>query len=195
MFMAFGCFKLSTTPPSHPPYGIPDMCGRRTSDGGNRPHSHPALLWFASSEGLLYPSSLTGLPTDTAIFLVIVFIAAKSGIKGYKVPRVLRTIVQDATVYFLVIFTSHFIFEMMLIFGRVSTFTTGKLRGSADVPPAGYPTLAGRVSVRFETCRESTLTISPRLTLMLSGNSVYVLIPDRPSGMLIGAILPTGTSR
>jgi len=62
------------------------------------------------------------------VFLVIVIIAAKSGIKGYKVPKVLRTIVQDATIYFLVIFSSHFTFEMTLIFGRVSTFTTRKIK-------------------------------------------------------------------
>jgi len=122
-----GLFCSATTP-SHPPHGILDMCSRRASDRGNRPHSHLALLWFAFSEVLLYPSSLTILPTDSAVFLVIVLIAAKSAIKGYKVPGVLRTIVQDATIYFLVIFTSHFIFEMMLIFGRVSTFTTGKIK-------------------------------------------------------------------
>jgi len=76
----------------------------------------------------LYPNSLTGLPTDSSVFLVIVVLAAKSGIAGYKMPRGLRTIVQDATIYFLVIFTSHLVFEMTLVFARVSISTPAKLR-------------------------------------------------------------------
>jgi len=74
-----------------------------------------------SPEALRYSSLLTGLPTDSSVFLVIVFLAAKSGRNGYKMPKVFRTIVQDATIYFLVIFSSHFVFEMMLLFARVST--------------------------------------------------------------------------
>jgi len=55
------------------------------------------------------------------VFLVVVVLAFKSGLKGYKMPRILRIIVQDATIYFLVIFTSHLVFEMTLLFARVST--------------------------------------------------------------------------
>ena len=36
--------------------------------------------------------------------------------------RLIRTIIQDATVYFLVIFTSHFVFEMALLLVRVSVY-------------------------------------------------------------------------
>jgi len=35
-------------------------------------------------------------------------------------PSILRTIVKDATVYFLVIFTSHFVLEMTLLLARVT---------------------------------------------------------------------------
>lgn len=40
-------------------------------------------------------------------------------------PGILRTIVQDATVYFLVIFTSHFVLEMTLLLARVNISVTG----------------------------------------------------------------------
>ena len=40
-------------------------------------------------------------------------------------PRILRAIVQDATVYFLVIFTSHFVLEMTPLLARVSTPISG----------------------------------------------------------------------
>lgn len=50
---------------------------------------------------------------------MIVVFAVKSGLIGYKMPRIFRTIIRDATVYFLVIFTSHFVFEMTLVLARV----------------------------------------------------------------------------
>jgi len=53
--------------------------------------------------------------TDFLAFLVIVILATKSELKGFKMPRILRTIVRDATVYFLVIFTSDFVLEMTLL--------------------------------------------------------------------------------
>jgi len=57
---------------------------------------------------------------DFSAFVVIIVLAAKSGIKGFRMPGILRTIVQDATVYFLVIFTSHFVLEMTLLVARPS---------------------------------------------------------------------------
>ena len=113
------------------------------------------LLFYGSflPEAPSYPSSPTGLSTDASVFLVIVVLAVKSGLNGHKMPRTLRTIVQDATVYFLVIFTSHFIFEMSLLFARVSTSTVGK-RDDAQTSPANHSALDGRVSARFEHNRE-----------------------------------------
>jgi len=58
--------------------------------------------------------------TDFLAFLAIVILATKSELKGFKMPRILRTIVRDATVYFLVVFASHFVPEMTLLLARVS---------------------------------------------------------------------------
>lgn len=42
-----------------------------------------------------------------------------AGIK-LKIPSILQNIAADATRYFLVIFTSHFVLMMIMILGRVS---------------------------------------------------------------------------
>lgn len=39
---------------------------------------------------------------------------------GLKVPTIFGALVEDATLYFLVIFTSHLVLEMTILFGRVS---------------------------------------------------------------------------
>ena len=172
VFMPFACSKSSATTPCLPPQGIPIMCNRRTSEDGNCPHSHHALLWYFFSEVLFVLRSLTSLPTDTSVFLVVVALAAKSGLKGYKMPRILRIIVQDATIYFLVIFTSHFVFWMTLLLARVSTPTISN-GSDAETSPDKSTTLTSYVSALFETHREKCSPF-PRLTLVLSGNFVCV---------------------
>lgn len=58
---------------------------------------------------------------DFFAFLLIIFLAIDSKPRGFKVPTIMGTIAEDATLYFLVIFTSHFVLEMTLNLGRVST--------------------------------------------------------------------------
>ena len=57
---------------------------------------------------------------DTLAFLLIVFWARKSRVQGIKVSTILDTISEDATSYFMLIFTSHFVLVMTLNLGRVS---------------------------------------------------------------------------
>lgn len=60
------------------------------------------------------------LAYDFLAFLVIVVLGIKSSTRGYKMPYILRIIVQDATAYFLVIFTSHLILEITMLSVRPS---------------------------------------------------------------------------
>jgi len=76
------------------------------------------MVYFSFSE-ILYLNSLINMATDTLAFLVIVVLAVRSRFRG-EMPRILRKIAQDTTVYFLVIFTSHFALVMTLLLGRVS---------------------------------------------------------------------------
>jgi len=53
---------------------------------------------------------------DLFTFLVIVYAALRNNMYQFKILRLFRTIVQDATYYFLIIFTSHLLFEFILVF-------------------------------------------------------------------------------
>jgi len=55
---------------------------------------------------------------DSLAFLMIVVHAVRSGFGNVKMSRILRTIVQDTTIYFMVIFTSHFVFVMTMLLER-----------------------------------------------------------------------------
>lgn len=59
-------------------------------------------------------------PPDFLAFSLVLFLAIRSKVPGFKGPRILGTIADGAVRYFLVIFTTHFVFEMTLLFGRVS---------------------------------------------------------------------------
>ena len=58
---------------------------------------------------------------DFLAFLSVIFFAKRTKTAGLKIPTILGTIAEDATRYFLVIFTSHFVLVMTLNLGRVST--------------------------------------------------------------------------
>ena len=58
---------------------------------------------------------------DLLAFSVIVYLVVRSNVTKIPIPSLLKTIVRDATCYFLVIFTSHFVFVMFLLFANVST--------------------------------------------------------------------------
>jgi len=88
---------------------------------------------------------------DFLAFSLIIFLAAKSEVSRLGVPNILRTIAEDATRYFLVIFSSHFVLEMTLSLARVSAT-------AVPLPPAAndiqcmclgiHPTPSGYVSHR-----------------------------------------------
>ena len=61
---------------------------------------------------------------DFLAFSLTIFLATTSRSSRFKMPSILETIAEDATRYFLVIFTSHFVLEMTLNLGRVSATTS-----------------------------------------------------------------------
>jgi len=60
-------------------------------------------------------------PTDVLAFSVIVYLVVRSNLRKVPIPSLLKTVVQDATYYFLVIFTSHLVLVMFLAFASVRT--------------------------------------------------------------------------
>jgi len=72
-----------------------------------------------TSFALRLGDTLSDHPTDILAFSVIVYLVVRSNVKKDPIPRLLKTIAQDATYYFLVIFTSHFVLVMFLAFAEV----------------------------------------------------------------------------
>ena len=60
-------------------------------------------------------------PTDFLTFSVIVYLVIRSNVTKIPIPGLLKIIVRDATCYFLVIFASHFVYVIFLLFASVST--------------------------------------------------------------------------
>ena len=58
-------------------------------------------------------------PTDFLAFFVIVYLVVRSNINRVPIPSLLRTMARDATSYFLMIFTSHFVSVMFIRFASV----------------------------------------------------------------------------
>ena len=58
-------------------------------------------------------------PTDFLAFLVIVYLVVRSNVYRIPIPNLLRIMARDATSYFLMIFTSHFVSVMFIRFASV----------------------------------------------------------------------------
>ena len=65
----------------------------------------------------------TPFSEDSLAFSVMLFLAGRWRVREFGIPSLLATIVRDATVYFLVIFSAHFVFAMTIFFTRVSSLT------------------------------------------------------------------------
>ena len=82
------------------------------------------------------------MTSDFLAFLAVVFYAKSVTLKGHKMPFILRAIVKDATVYFFVIFTSHFLLETFLLFVNVSIYLLESTSTLLKVSPAKFAALA-----------------------------------------------------
>lgn len=73
---------------------------------------------------------------DFLAFSLIMFVTARSNriAAGVKVQTLLDIIAKDATRYFLIIFTSHFVLEMTLLFGRETIQLTPGLTNLTYIP-------------------------------------------------------------
>ena len=58
--------------------------------------------------------------SDFLAFSLIMYLLARSRASGHRSQGVLEIIAVDAMLYFMVIFTSHFVLAMTLYFGQVS---------------------------------------------------------------------------
>jgi hypothetical protein len=75
---------------------------------------HVSRVRYETSLGLRLGGIRSDHPADILAFSVIVYLVVQSNINKVPIPRLFKIIVQDATYYFLVIFTSHLVFVMFL---------------------------------------------------------------------------------
>lgn len=126
-----------------------------------------SLLW-PSPSSMVRRDHLTPISRDTdpaknvhtpdfLVFSLILFLARSSRAVGFELPTLWGVIAKDATVYFLVIFTSHLVLEMTLIFGRVSA--TGSLPGPRLMT---YNLCFTRNRCSLSQLRKSTLLTYPK---------------------------------
>jgi hypothetical protein len=73
------------------------------------------LLFFELHPGDIHSDH----PADLLAFSLIVFLVVQSNVNKIPISSLFKTIVLDATFYFLVIFTSHVVLVMFLIFAKV----------------------------------------------------------------------------
>ena len=67
---------------------------------------------------------LTQRKSDFLAFTMVVFLVTRLKARGIKIQSLMETIAADAVLYFMVIFTSHFVLAMTLYFARVSAITS-----------------------------------------------------------------------
>ena len=58
-------------------------------------------------------------PLDLLTFALIDYLVVRSNVEKIPIPRLLKAIAQDATYYFLFLFTSHLVVMMFLLFASV----------------------------------------------------------------------------
>jgi len=80
------------------------------------------LCIFIRHRPLELAFTATSLLFDSLAFFLIIFLAARSSREAagfrMKIPTMLQNIATDATRYFLVIFTSHLVFVLIMVFAR-----------------------------------------------------------------------------
>lgn len=122
-FLSLWSRPCSPVPPTDTFRLIPHMHICPAPNPRDRIYQHLPPLWYArvfSSFTPLTDHADNAHTLDSLAFLLIILLAKTSTTSGSRVPGVLGIIVEDATRYFLVIFTSHFVLVMTLNLARVS---------------------------------------------------------------------------
>jgi len=111
--------------------------------------SDPSFSTHVAAANLLFVK-------DTSAFLIVVYSAKNRRLsRAIGVPSLLDKILQDATIYFLVIFTSHLLLIFFEFLAPVSDLSTGLFSSAHDEVHIGFdPTLSCEVSHRLEYCNK-----------------------------------------
>ena len=112
------CF--SGTDPTRPTSRLYDVHPRVAVFYGSRIYHHVSRIRYGTPLAIHLGDTHPDHLPDVLAFSVIVFLVVRSNVTKIPLPGILKTIVRDATYYFLVIFTSHLITAMFFWFACVS---------------------------------------------------------------------------
>jgi len=112
---------------------------------------------------------------DCLAFALIILLVTKSKASGLKVPRLLGIIAEDATWYFLVIFTSHFVVVMTLSFGRR---TIRLLPGPSVI--VFLPLMVSRIMLSLRKAANSSRQAWSLMEITTNGSSLQTMKFLRP---------------
>ena len=91
--------------------------------------TYGAKLLFLHLSSIIYHRDINSdHPADLLAFSLIIYLVVRSNVKKVPISSLFRTIAQDVTCYFLVIFSSHLVPVMFLAFASVSTASSSSLR-------------------------------------------------------------------
>ena len=111
---------------------------------------------------------------DILAFSLVVFWARKSRVPGLKVSTILDNVAEDATYYFVLVFTSHFGFLMTLSLGRASVAVSQ----FSELRPMTFTACASRRQSKFSRPRKLSLPY-------LSRNHPHYVSFATTSGVLV----------
>ena len=137
-----------------------------------RSHTQAYPSFTVTETALNYPhiADRTVFASDFLAFVLIILLAVWSKAGGLEIPMILRAIAKDATRYFLVIFTSHFVLVMTLNLGRVSATVSLPRVYLLTLNLGNDPTSSSFVSQRRPPLNIAILTIS--FIILIRGNVV-----------------------
>jgi hypothetical protein len=99
--------------------GLHNVRSRGTVIYDNRNYQHVCRIRYETAPALHTRDIYSNRPADLLAFSVIVYLVIQSNANKIPIFGLFRTVVQDATFYFLVIFSSHVVLVMFIIFARV----------------------------------------------------------------------------
>jgi len=92
---------------------------RGTGVLGHRIYCHVSRIRYETSPVLHLGDTNSDHPADLLAFSVIVYLVVRSNVNKVPIPSLFRTIVRDATYYFLLIFSSHLMIVLFVLFATV----------------------------------------------------------------------------
>ena len=99
-----------------------DLCDvhlRRVMVCGNRIYHYISRIWYEASLSLRLGDTHSDCLADFLAFSLIIYLVIRSKVNKAPIPNLFKTITQDATYYFLFIFTSHLMVVLFLWFASV----------------------------------------------------------------------------